>query len=673
MKVLYWNCRGIGNRPTQNTLYNFCTTHKPDLLCLAEPLVDLPSITDGFWRSLQLSLVTTNIRDHVIPSIWIFSSAAIQSFTIISMDSQQVSIKVEFQGQSHCFTFVYAHVLYARRRPLWAALSTLSSSIRLPWAVIGDFNSVMGAHEKTGPRITQIACTEFREAIDNANLLELDTKGTLYTWTNGSGRGNRDHIECRLDRAFTSSPCLDYWDSVTCTALPRHHSDHNPIILQLEKNMPTGPRPFRFMSMWTTHPTFKDLVSSIWSQPVCGPPLVRVTSKLKAVKSALKTWNKEVFGNMAINISKAKDHLQHIQLRISNEGFSDDLFAEEVTAHSTLDDLLKQQEMMLKDKSRVKWLTDGDRNTEFFHTYLCVRKSQRSISSMKISNVITSDRAAIKHHVLDFYQSLFSEQGSSNSIDYSIIDDVVPSMVTDVENSALVTIPSSDEVKAAVFSLDPSSSPGPDGFSGHFYQNCWDFISADIIEAVQSFFISGHLLPSINSNFMVLIPKSPDAISVDQYRPIVLGNFIFKVITKILAERLSHISCRIISPNQFGFIKGRHIEECIAVASEGINLLNKRTHGGNVAIKIDIRKAFDSLRWSFIIKVLSAFGFSSKLCGWITSIFSSARISVLINGSPEGYFACSRGVRQGDPLSPLLFGIAEDFLSRYLSKLVLDK
>ena len=111
MKVLYWNCRGIGNRPTQNTLYNFCTTHKPDLLCLAEPLVDLPSITNGFWKSLQLSLVTTNIRDHVIPSIWIFSSAAIQSFSIISMDSQQVSIKVEFKA-SHIASLLYMPMFY---------------------------------------------------------------------------------------------------------------------------------------------------------------------------------------------------------------------------------------------------------------------------------------------------------------------------------------------------------------------------------------------------------------------------------------------------------------------------------------------------------------------------------------------------------------------------------
>ena len=101
-----------------------------------------------------------------------------------------------------------------------------------------------------------------------------------------------------------------------------------------------------------------------------------------------------------------------------------------------------------------------------------------------------------------------------------------------------------------------------------------------------------------------------------------------------------------------------------------MNVLQKKCYRGNLAMKIDIQKTFDTLDWFFLCRVLRAFGFSSVFVDWIDDILHSSRLSVLLNGVPEGYFCCFRRVRQGDPLSLLLFGIAEDFLSRLLTRLV---
>ncbi|KAK2639748.1 hypothetical protein Ddye_027543 [Dipteronia dyeriana] len=157
-----------------------------------------------------------------------------------------------------------------------------------------------------------------------------------------------------------------------------------------------------------------------------------------------------------------------------------------------------------------------------------------------------------------------------------------------------------------------------------------------------------------------------DSIPDDQFRPIVLGNFLFKVSSKILADMLAQVAARIVSTQQFGFIRDWHIEDCIALASDCVNVLHKKCYEGNVAMEIYICKAFDTLDWKFLCRVLRAFGFPQTFMDWIVSILSSLRLFVLINGSPTGYFGCLRGVRLGDPLSSLLFGIAEDFLSRLL-------
>ena len=158
--------------------------------------------------------------------------------------------------------------------------------------------------------------------------------------------------------------------------------------------------------------------------------------------------------------------------------------------------------------------------------------------------------------------------------------------------------------------MNGDGAPGPDGFGGHFYHTFWDIIEVDVIQSVQEFFTTGVLPPNFNSNMLVLIPKITGAQAMGDFRPIALANFQFKIVTKILADRLSLITMRIISLEQRGFIRDRNISECIILASEAINLIDKKQFGGNVALKVDIKKAFDTLDWNFLIAVLRNFGFS---------------------------------------------------------------
>ncbi|XP_026383538.1 uncharacterized protein LOC113279035 [Papaver somniferum] len=214
------------------------------------------------------------------------------------------------------------------------------------------------------------------------------------------------------------------------------------------------------------------------------------------------------------------------------------------------------------------------------------------------------------------------------------------------------------------------SAPGPDGFAGWIYKFAWDIVGEDLIDAIRYCWRRNFIPEGLNANFIRLIPKVNNAKKAKQFRPIGLMNFSFKIFTKIWETRLGSIIHKMVSPQQGAFIKGRTIQEQIALASEMVNELNIKRRGGNFGLKIDITQAYDSLSWNFLFQVMSKFGVSDTSIHWLQVLLKSARISVLVNGGPAGYFKVGRWLRQGDPLSPLLFVLAEDALSRNITSMI---
>ena len=162
-----------------------------------------------------------------------------------------------------------------------------------------------------------------------------------------------------------------------------------------------------------------------------------------------------------------------------------------------------------------------------------------------------------------------------------------------------------------------------------------------MVQLVQEFFLTGCIHSSLNSNIMALIPKMPTALRVEHYKLIAMSNFVFKVITRIIVDRLGIIYSKILSENQYGFMKGRNGKDAIVGAAECFTDFHNCSYEGGMAIRIDIRKAFDTIRWDFVQVVLFCFGFSAKFISWISMIFESARISIVINGMSCRYFGCT--------------------------------
>jgi len=248
----------------------------------------------------------------------------------------------------------------------------------------------------------------------------------------------------------------------------------------------------------------------------------------------------------------------------------------------------------------------------------------------------------------------------------------IPKVITEEHNKLLIKPINPQEVEEAVQQMKEGKAPGPDGFIANFFHRFWDLIKNEVWQVVEESRELRWMYPGLNATFITLVPKGEDSNTPDKYRPIALCNMIYKIISKVIATRLKPLLPLIISPEQSGYVEGRQITDGIILTHELIHSL-KLTKKPGMLLKLDLSKAFDSLSWVYIQKILIAFGFAHSWVRWIYSLISSAFFSVLINGTPSATFRPSRGIRQGDPLSPFLFVIMAEGLGRSITGAKLNR
>ncbi|KAL8487914.1 hypothetical protein ACS0TY_024272 [Phlomoides rotata] len=301
-------------------------------------------------------------------------------------------LETNVHSHTWCFGFVHARSTHTPRRDLWTDITAHATR---SLCVMGDFNVVLGAHERSrGARNPARPTQEFMAFMEEAKLHDVDTSGPQFTWV--TRRTNHSYMAARLDRVLVNDGFLDIWHSATATVLPRISSDHHPILLTLQENAAHSIRPFRFQTMWATHPSFLPLVSDSWRQFVTSSnPIHRVTQKLKRLKASLKNWNKVTFRNIFVEMEAATAALEAIQTESATLGDSDDRLLEEIECTNRLNTALSRHQIRSTQRNRLQWLQDGDRNSKFFHNMNRIRKISFGLSSMIVDDVLTFDPGII--------------------------------------------------------------------------------------------------------------------------------------------------------------------------------------------------------------------------------------------------------------------------------------
>jgi hypothetical protein len=226
-----------------------------------------------------------------------------------------------------------------------------------------------------------------------------------------------------------------------------------------------------------------------------------------------------------------------------------------------------------------------------------------------------------------------------------------------------------EEVHAAIWDCDSFKSPGPDGINFGFLKEFWPELKEDIMRFITEFHRNGKLSKGINSTFIALIPKVDNPQKLNDFRPISLVGSLYKILAKVLANRLRQVVGSVVSEVQSAFVKEGQILDGILIANEVVDDARK-DHKDLVLFKVDFEKAYDSVDWRYLDDVMRCMAFPALWRKWIRECVGSATASVLVNGSPTGEFQLERGLRQGDPLSPFLFLLAAEGLNVMMRAMV---
>ncbi|KAL5554075.1 hypothetical protein UlMin_041476 [Ulmus minor] len=612
MNILAWIVQGLGNNWTFQILHDYVQQYSPSLVFLSETLSSKLQMK-RFRIKLGFSGMLLWEKEGRSGGLCLLWSDSV-SVQLLSGSKGHIDVMVTSLN-SICwrFTGLYGNPDTSLRPQFWNLMKRLGDSSSLPWLCGGDLNEILFGHEKQGgAERAHYLMSHFRETINYCGLADLGFRGPKFTWTRGNGASL---VQERLDRMLGNSRWVDLFPNSLVHHLNMRGSDHRPLLvelLQADERSIFGQSwkrgRFHFEEAWADEEECSNIIKSHWnSSPTTN--LAGVANKLRLCATDLEDWNMESFSGLKMQVRKLKTAFDRIDKKLSCHNWK-----EHQRLGKALDALRYKEERYWRQRSKDSWLKCGDRNSKFFHQKASARKFKNSITGLVDFNENWCDEEEGMAHIIQNYFVTLFTTSSPSSVDFDRVLVSIERKVTPQLNEQLEQVFVAEDVKTAVFQMAPTKSPGADGMSAIFYQKFWPIVGEEVTAACLGFTNGGLPLGSINETIITLLPKIKNPTRITEFRLISLCNVLYKIISKMLANRLRKVMGSIISEEQSAFIPGRLISDNAIIGFECLHAIKRRkTKKNYLALKLDMPKAYDRVEWDFIQSVMNKLGFSEGL------------------------------------------------------------
>ena len=313
-------------------------------------------------------------------------------------------------------------------------------------------------------------------------------------------------------------------------------------------------------------------------------------------------------------------------------------------------------------RSRARWCEEEESSSSFFFRLEKKRSKDNWISSVRLPDKsCVSELPDLMVAWSSFYKDLFTSVDTDPSVQSDLLDNL-QSALSPQEADLCEGSLSVDEALVALKGMAKRKTPGSDGFPMEFYVQFWDILGEDLVNVLNRAYSAGVLTTSQRRGLISLLFKKGDCLERANWRPITLLNVDYKIASRSVAGRLLKVIHSIVSPNQTCGVPGRFIGENVRFVCDAILYANENDLPLAI-LSLDQEKAFDRVEWSFLLATLERMGFGPSFIQWVKTFYTGIQSAVIVNGYISEFFSLSRGVRQGCPLSPLLYVLIAEVLA----------
>ena len=407
MSLLVWNCRGLGNPRTEDQLAELVWAKDPAVMFLAETWTNKDRLVQ-VQRRIEFKNMIEVPRRNKAGGFVIFwkedFDLSIENFSPNHIDS---TIN---KGKENEWRFIafYGEPDVRLRHESWAKLRTLKSCSRLPWICAGDFNEITKQSEKVGERVKpHNQMQPFRDVLDECGFMDMGFVGAPFTWHKHYAAYT---VWERLDRAVATNDWFSMFPGTKIHHLDVNTSDHKALWI-VPENMECGfQKPFRFEKMWMEDSGCTNTIEAVWSKNSDEPWDTKIVTKVDQCGKARTLWSKQAFGNVKCEIERKRKELSKAEKRAISGGDSGPM----KTLQEEINLLLDKEATMWRQRAKILWLKDGDKNTKFFHSKASQRRRRNYIIRLlDAGGNWCINQQQINETIVNFYTDLFTSNRST--------------------------------------------------------------------------------------------------------------------------------------------------------------------------------------------------------------------------------------------------------------------